>query len=63
MTTQDIPKVFISYSWDSDDHRKWVQDFATRLRTEGGVDVTLDRWHAVPGDQLPQFMAKAVRVK
>jgi hypothetical protein len=61
MTTQSVPKVFISYSWDSDDHRKWVRDFATRLRTEGGVDVTLDQWHAVPGDQLPQFMAKAVR--
>ena len=61
MTTMNAPKVFISYSWDHDDHRSWVLEFATRLRTQGGVDVTLDQWHAVPGDQLPQFMEKAVR--
>ena len=49
------PKAFISYSWDDDAHSQWVKDFATRLRGDG-VDVTLDRWHAVPGDQLPAFM-------
>ncbi len=61
MSANSIPTVFISYSWDDDDHRSWVRDIATRLRTEGGVDVTLDQWDAVPGDHLPEFMAKAVR--
>lgn len=56
----NIPKVFISYSWDSDAHKKWVSDFATRLLGDG-VDVTLDRWSAVPADQLPEFMETAVR--
>lgn len=56
----DIPKVFISYSWDSEAHKNWVRDFATRLLGDG-VDVTLDRWAAVSGDQLPQFMETAVR--
>jgi len=40
---------------------KWVADLATRLRTEDAIDVVLDQWHAVPGDQLPHFMEKAVR--
>ena len=56
----DIPKAFISYSWDDDAHKKWVADLATKLR-EDGIDVTLDQWHAVPGDQLTQFMEKEIR--
>jgi hypothetical protein len=28
---------------------------ATQLRA-GGVDAHLDHWHAVPGDQVPEFM-------
>jgi hypothetical protein len=53
-------KVFISYSWDDDAHKKWVRDFAVRLRDDG-VDVILDQWHTGLGDQLSQFMEKAVR--
>ncbi len=55
------PKVFISYSWDGDAHRSWVREFAARLRMEGGIDVTLDQWHAAPGDRLTSFMERAVR--
>lgn len=51
---------FISYSWDSDEHKVWVRDLAVRLRTSG-IEVTLDQWHLVPGDELPQFMEAAVR--
>ena len=53
-------KAFISYSWDNDDHKNWVRDLAARLRRDG-IDVTLDQWHLVPGDQLPEFMERAVR--
>jgi hypothetical protein len=53
-------KVFISYSWDDDDHREWVRKFAIRLR-EDGIETILDRWHAVPGEQIPEFMERAVR--
>jgi hypothetical protein len=49
------PKVFISYSHDSQDHKKWVLDLATRLRNTG-VDAILDQWELKPGDDLPQFM-------
>lgn len=54
------PKVFISYSWDGDAHKEWVLALAQRLRADD-VDVTLDRWDVVPGDQLPAFMEGAIR--
>jgi hypothetical protein len=37
------PKAFISYSWSSQEHQRWVLDLATQLR-ENGVDVTIDKW-------------------
>lgn len=52
-------KVFISYAWE-EEHNDWVRDLATRLRSDG-IDVTLDRWALAPGDQLSEFMEKAVR--
>lgn len=54
------PKAFISYAWESDEHRAWVRDLASRLRADG-VDVRLDRWHLAHGDQLPSFMEREVR--
>lgn len=55
-----MPSAFISYSWDSDEHRQWVLDLATRLRADG-IETLLDQWHLIPGDQLPAFMENAVR--
>lgn len=54
------PKVFISYSWDSGQHREWTRALAERLRGDG-VNVTLDQWHLSPGDQMAEFMERAVR--
>jgi hypothetical protein len=54
------PKVFISYSWDSDQHREWTRELAERLRGDGS-NVTLDQWHLAPGDQMAEFMERAVR--
>jgi hypothetical protein len=51
----------ISYSWDHELHKGWVRALAERLRVNDGVDVTLDRWHLQPGDQLTQFMETAIR--
>jgi pimeloyl-ACP methyl ester carboxylesterase len=34
-STEVTPKAFISYSWDDDEHRDWVQKVATRLRADG----------------------------
>lgn len=55
-----IPTAFISYSWDNDSHKAWVRDLSTRLRTDG-VNVILDQWDSIPGDQLPEFMEKSIR--
>jgi hypothetical protein len=41
-------------------HKGWVNALATRLQGDS-VDITLDQWHAMPGDQLPAFMELAVR--
>jgi hypothetical protein len=54
------PKVFVSYSWDDEEHKNWVANLARKLR-EDGVETILDRWHAVPGDQLPEFMEREIR--
>ncbi|MDR3482109.1 MAG: toll/interleukin-1 receptor domain-containing protein [Burkholderiaceae bacterium] len=50
-----VPKVFVSYSHDTQAHKKWVLDFATRL-CKVGVDATLDQWTLGPGDDIPLFM-------
>lgn len=49
------PRVFISYSHDSAEHKKWILDFATTLRNRG-IDAVLDQWDLKPGDDLPHFM-------
>jgi hypothetical protein len=54
------PKSFISYSWDSPEHKAWIKALATQLRGDG-IDVTLDQWETVPGDRLTEFMERAIR--
>ena len=54
------PKVFISYSHDSPDHKQWVLELGTKL-VQSGVDVVLDRWDLTPGDNFTQFMEVGVR--
>ncbi len=54
-----MPKVFISYSWEDDKHKKWVKSFANQL-LNNGFDATLDQYDLSLGDRLPQFMEKAV---
>ena len=53
------PRVFVSYSWTSDGHAAWVMDLASRLRTDG-VDVVLDRWDLLPGQDKFVFMEQMV---
>jgi len=53
------PKVFISYSHDSQEHKLWVLELATRLRS-CGVDAILDQWDLGPGGDLPHFMEQSL---
>jgi hypothetical protein len=54
------PKVFISYSWDSPEHRQWVAQLGGYLR-QCGIDVTLDQWHVRYGEDLAAFMERSLR--
>ncbi|MEE4576602.1 toll/interleukin-1 receptor domain-containing protein [Paenibacillus polymyxa] len=53
------PSVFISYSWSSDEHEKWVIDLATRLRKDG-VDAFIDKWRLKPGHDRFAFMERMI---
>ncbi len=53
------PGVFISYSHDSEEHKNWVLQLATRLRSNG-VNVILDRWNLKLGNDLPYFMEQGL---
>ena len=50
-----VPKCFISYSHDSEAHKEWVLNLATRL-VRNGVNVILDQWDLRLGGDLPSFM-------
>jgi hypothetical protein len=53
------PKVFISYSHDSQEHKDWVLRLASDLRTSG-IDAVLDRWNLSPGQDMAAFMAHGI---
>ena len=53
------PRVFISYSWDSNGHVDWVEEFAKRL-TKNGIQAIFDRWHLQPGQEKTYFMDQGV---
>lgn len=56
------PRLFISYSWSSQDHELWVVDLATKL-TESGIDVILDKWELKEGHDSIAFMEQMVTDK
>src|SRR5690606_5343523 len=59
MTSTTEPTVFISYSHDSGEHKNWVLQLATRLRSNG-VNVILDRWNLKLGSDLASFMERGL---
>jgi SEFIR domain len=54
--TYRAPKVFLTYTWESEEHKRWVKDLATRLRSSAGIDVTLDEWEVRLGEPFAHFM-------
>lgn len=54
------PTIFISYSYDDDEHKEWVLQLAARLQVEGGVNVILDRWHLRKGQDKTHFMETSI---
>lgn len=56
MQEDRIPKIFISYSWSSD---QFVMPLAQRL-VNNGVDVVLDKWNLKEGQDKYAFMEQCV---
>lgn len=59
-SNEDHPIVFISYSWDNEEHENWVLQLATRLHSEYGIIIILDKWEMKLGKLLPHFMEHAI---
>ena len=59
LSEQASLKVFISYSWTSDEFADWVLNLAERLRGDG-IDAVLDRWRLKPGQDKYVFMEQMV---
>ena len=57
--SNENPKVFISYSHDSEDHREWVKKLAINLRKHG-VDAILDQFHLELGGDLRFFIEEGL---
>ena len=57
---KDASTVFISYSWDDENHKKWVLELANKLVAEG-VNVLLDRYELRLGKNLPHFVESSIK--
>jgi TIR domain len=53
------PKIFVSYSHDSKEHKAWVVHLSTDLRSNG-VDVILDQWDLALGQDVSKFVQTGV---
>ncbi|MCD5325382.1 MULTISPECIES: toll/interleukin-1 receptor domain-containing protein [Pontibacillus] len=59
--TEDIKKVFVSYSWDDSEHRQWVMDLVRNLR-RNGVDATFDQFETQSGTvHLQEMMINSMK--
>jgi hypothetical protein len=54
------PRVFVSYTHENPDHKRWVSQLATDLRSQG-VDAILDQWDLQLGDDVTLFMERGIR--
>jgi tetratricopeptide (TPR) repeat protein len=55
-----VPKVFISYSHDSQAHNDRILELSDRLRA-GGVDCVIDQYEQFPAERWPRWCAKRIK--
>jgi len=53
-------KVFISYSWDDEEHQKWVFNLAEKLKAKN-IEVIFDRYALKFGSHLTYFAENSIR--
>lgn len=51
--------IFISYSWDDEDHKKWIKKLADDLISLGH-NVLVDQYDLIAGDSITQFMEESI---
>ena len=54
------PRVFVSYTHENPEHKRWVSQLAYDLRSNG-VDTVLDQWDLQLGDDVTLFMEHGIR--
>lgn len=54
------PRCFISYGWESNEHKDWVRTLAEELM-RNGVETFLDQWDIQLGSDIPEYMETCVR--
>ena len=60
MIENNVPKVFISYSWESKEHSEWVNSLADKLLADG-IEAIIDSYDVSPGDRLTKFMESSIK--
>lgn len=58
---KDVPVVFISYSWDDDEHMDWVRKLSDELRSKYSVYTLLDKYNS-GGANIVEFMDRGLRI-
>jgi hypothetical protein len=53
-------KIFISYSWDGQEHQDWVLKLAKDLISKYGIEVILDQFDLNAGNEMTFFMENAI---
>ncbi|SDF73729.1 SEFIR domain-containing protein [Mucilaginibacter pineti] len=59
MASENKTKVFISYSWDNEDHKKWVITLADLIDANGGAAI-VDRNNLPFGGHIKSFMLSSI---
>ena len=57
--SESVPKVFISYSWSSQEHKDRIREWTDRLLNDG-IEVVFDQYDLTEGDDKIAFMEKMV---
>lgn len=55
-----VKKVFISYAWTNEEHKNRILNIASSLVEDHGINIILDLWDCLPGQDLNAFMESMV---
>jgi hypothetical protein len=55
------PTCFISYAWENENHKNWVNWFSNTLRNNG-IETFLDQHDLPLGDNLVEFYLAITRI-